>query len=54
MVANGDAGIAYAAHTSLPYNKIRAGLAWLNEAAAPNFNYLRAMRVTFVAAPSAH
>jgi len=35
-------------------NKIRAELAWVNEAAAPNFNYLPGMRVTFVEAPSAH
>jgi len=35
-------------------DNIRAELAWVNEAAAPNLNYLPAMHVTFVAAPSAH
>jgi hypothetical protein len=34
--------------------KIRAEVAWVNEAAAPNFNYLPAVHVTFVAAPWAH
>ena len=40
--------------TYFSIEKIRAELAWVNEAAAPNFNYLRAMRVTLVAAPSTH
>jgi len=53
MVANGDAGIAYAAHTSLPSTR-SAMKTRVDEAAAPNFNYLPGMRVTFVEAPSAH
>ena len=38
----------------LSLDAIRAELALVNEAAAPNFNYLPGMRVTFVEAPSAH
>ena len=38
----------------LSLDAIRAELALMNEAAALNFNYLPAMRVTFVAAPSAY